>query len=278
MREAQSTTERGKAGVLETIQDAPFPLYVNPTWRERFPWLLQGTTGRGSLQGSPEMEDGSLRRHPDFRLFGPNATEDPLLAWRRLREWSAFPLVVHSQQPHGTAVLTHRGGGQGLVLGPDADGHLTADPGVLLAITVADCVPVFIVVPQLPAVALLHAGWRGVAQGALASLLEELKARLGTPPQQVELHLGPAICGECYQVGRDVAEALGESLPSGLAESRVDLRTILMRQAESLGVPGGAVTVSEHCTLCGPGHFYSHRGGAPERQVAIMGIRWSAAA
>lgn len=275
VREAQLEVERGKAGVLETVRDAPFPLFVHPAWQERFPWLLQGTTGRGPLQGSPGAGGEAPQQSADFRLFGTDSLQDALLSWRQLREWSAFPLVAHSRQPHGTAVLVHRRGGQGLVLGPDADGHLTSDPGVLLTITVADCVPVFAVVPHLPAVGLVHAGWRGVARGALATLLEELEVRLGVQPDEAELHLGPAICGSCYQVGRDVAKALGETLPHGVAEGTVDLRAILLRQAQSLGVPTGSVSVSEHCTLCGPGPFYSHRGGAPRRQVAILGIRWS---
>ncbi len=85
------------------------------------------------------------------------------------------------------------------------------------------------------------------------------------------MHLGPAICGECYEVGPEVFEALDLEVPPDPAP--VDMRAALARQTRSAGVPTENVTVSDVCTLCGDRNLFSHRAGRSERQVAVIGIR-----
>src|SRR5690606_18360795 len=104
---------------------------------------------------------------------------------------------------------------------PAIDGHATRAPGLLLAVSVADCVPVSLVDPERRAVALLHAGWRGAAAGILERGLEVLAERLLARPEDLHVHLGPAICGGCYEVGPEVHRALG--LPEPPAPAPVDL-------------------------------------------------------
>src|SRR2546422_7393459 len=90
--------------------------------------------------------------------------------WRVLRAafQPAFPAVVLSHQIHGTAVQWHRAGQDGWLILDGVDGHATRTPGVLLTVTVADCVPVYLIAPQKRVVALLHAGRRGTAGGGAA--------------------------------------------------------------------------------------------------------------
>ena len=142
---------------------------------------------------------------------------------------------------------------------------------MLLAVTVADCVPVYLVDPEHRAVALLHAGWRGTAAGIVEAGVATLAAQFGTLPTDLHLHLGPAICGDCYEVGPEVFRALGLSEPSG--PEPVDVRAVLTGQAHALGVRHGRVSFSGACTLCGDGGYFSHRRGDRERQVAFLGIR-----
>ncbi len=85
------------------------------------------------------------------------------------------------------------------------------------------------------------------------------------------VHLGPAICGACYEVGPEVFEALGKPAPPSPAP--VDVREVLVSQAQAIGVPEAHVSVSNDCTLCGESGFFSHRGGRPERQAAVLGVR-----
>ena len=83
-------------------------------------------------------------------------------------------------------------------------------------------------------------------------------------------HLGPAICGACYEVGPEVHEALGQPPPTDNAP--IDLRAVQAHQLIEAGVAPERITVSAHCTRCGTG-FFSHRAGDAGRQLGVLGIR-----
>ena len=179
--------------------------------------------------------------------------------------------MVRSLQVHGKEVAFHPGsGGSRSTADPEADGHLTRMPGVLLSVTVADCVPVFLVDPRRRGVGVLHAGWRGSAAGILEAGIDLMKSHLGSEAEGISVHLGPAICGSCYEVGPEVHAALG--LPEPPGPRAVDLRGVLARRAVSVGVPRRKVTISSWCTLCGDSPFYSHRAGHEERQLGFIGL------
>jgi YfiH family protein len=234
--------------------------WVHPEWEARFPWLAQGTTGRMPLEGSGDF---SL-----FRETGPPASR---VIWEELMQSLGFPGAVHSHQLHGVALLSHQQRVRGLELGEPADGHITRVPGVLLAVTVADCTPVFLVDPETRGAALLHAGWRSTVGGILRDGVERLGSECGAKVEDLFLHLGPAICGECYEVGPEVHEALGLPVPDG--PEPVDLRGFQAQVALEMGLRPGRITRSSHCTRCTGSPFFSHRGGDSERQIGYLGIR-----
>lgn len=246
-----------------TVREHPLPLAIpafgHPEWAERFPWLVQGTTARGN-EGTPF----------DLRLFGREPVAAVLERWRALRRATACPRAVHAYQVHGARVLEHRMGPEGLLIADDADGHVTAASGTLLTVSVADCVPVFLVAPERRVVAALHAGWRGVAAGVIEAGVDLLRRSYGVAPDALHVHLGPAICGECYEVGPEVHEALRLPRPDG--NMPVDLRKTAARRAEAVGVRGDRITVSAFCTRCGDSPFFSHRAGCTERQVGFIGM------
>lgn len=246
--------------MTEEFGAGSLPVASRAEWREGFPWLVQGITARGP--GEVPF---------DLGLFGPGAAGEVQERWAALARELAVRRVVVGHQVHGRGVRVHGEGPPGLAVLPATDGHATRVPGVLLAVTVADCVPVLAVDPGRRTVAALHAGWRGVAAGILEEGLGILADRFGTLPAEVELHLGPAICGTCYQVGPEVHAALGLSSPE--APRPVDLRAVLARRAVHAGVCPGRITVSAWCTRCGDSPFFSHRAGHPQRQVAFLGIR-----
>ena len=80
------------------------------------------------------------------------------------------------------------------------------------------------------------------------------------------LHLGPAICGRCYQVGPDVFEQLTGW--QTIRNRHVDLRALLAEQAKEMGVR--QLSASPHCTRCDNDRFFSHRAGDAGRQVAVI--------
>ena len=247
--------------MTEEIAQQDVPLYAVKEWADRFPWVFAGITHAGS---GPDPFD--------LRLFGEPTSLRAPARWRNLLQASAFETVVHARQVHETRIVVHDQPGRGVREAEGAaDGHATADPGVLLAVTVADCVPIYLLDPQARAVALLHGGWRGIAAGILPRGITLLGTRWGTDPGHLLLHLGPAICGTCYTVGPEVFSALGADVPSQAAP--VDVRGVLAQQARAAGVPPKSITISGLCTLCGDGNLFSHRGGRSERQVAVLGIR-----
>lgn len=256
---ANGPIEPGLPSGVRSIREAPregeVPLHVHPEWSEDLPWLLQGTTGTG------EADDPF-----DLGLFGATPVGVALDRWRRLREAVGVVAAVHSLQVHGREVERHGALVPGLHVSEGYDGHVTGRSGVLLTVSVADCVPISLVDPKRRRIALLHGGWRGTAAGILSAGLDEL----GADPASLRVHLGPAICGRCYEVGPEVHEALGLPRPTGRA--RVDVRAVQARQVLEAGVAARHVTVSEHCTRCGSG-FFSHRAGSAGRQLGVMALR-----
>ena len=216
-----------------------------PGWEARFPWLSAGTTRR--TPGAVDL--------PDSLAFAVGS------GWRS---------VVRSRQVHGALTRVHTDVPAGSSVAGDGDGHATREPGVLLTVTLADCVPVFIVDPGRKAVALLHAGWRGVAAGVVESGFGVMAGTFGSTLSELVVHLGPAICGRCYEVGPEVFTALGKMSPGRPAP--INLRGVIRRRAVASGIEGDQLSVSRECTLCGDGRYFSHRRGDQGRHRAFIGI------
>jgi YfiH family protein len=240
------------------IRAGDFPLYVHPDWASWWPWLVQGTTARGQ-QGL------------DLGLFGTVPVGEAMAGWRRLREAVGMGSTVHARQVHGAKLLWHVAPCGALGLHDGADGHATAAADLLLTVSVADCVPIFVVSPERRAVALLHGGWRGIAAGILEAGIEMLCDRTATRPAELHVHCGPAICGECYEVGPEVMLALGAD--TGGRKAHLDVRAHVANRARTAGIAADRITLSTHCTRCGGGVFWSHRGGCAQRQLGVLGLR-----
>ncbi|HEX6816445.1 MAG TPA: polyphenol oxidase family protein [Gemmatimonadaceae bacterium] len=185
--------------------------------------------------------------------------------WSLVESLRAYaPRLATSRQVHGNLVLVHRLTWDGWLRTDAADGHVAPERGTALAITVADCVPVFIAHPG-GACALLHAGWRGTAARILERGVTEL-LRSGLDARDLRVHLGPSICGRCYEVGPDVYQQLvGQSIS---APACVDLRAILAQQARDAGLTH--ISISGRCTRCDNDRFFSHRAGDAGRMLAVM--------
>jgi len=245
--------------VAETLLPGELPLFAIEQWQSRFPWLFHATTGAGS----PDEPF-------DLSFFGSTRAGTVMEHWRDVRSATGFDRIVHARQVHEATVLVHTNTEPGINIRDDADGHVTTVRGVLLAVSVADCVPVFIVDAKARAIALLHAGWRGCAAGILEDGLRTLQRVTYVGLNDVHVHFGPSICGDCYQVGPEVFQAM--KLPVPATSTPLDLRAALADRARSAGVPADNISISRHCTRCGEG-FFSHRRGHRERQMALLGLR-----
>jgi YfiH family protein len=201
-----------------------------------------------------------------FNLGGAEPAAEVFGRWWALRAQLAPRAVrlASAHQVHGTEILVHHGDWEGWLRAPAADGHITFTPGTAMVVSLADCVPVFIGHPS-GAAGVVHAGWRGTAAGILPGAIAGFTSR-GLRAGDLVVHLGPAICGGCYEVGVDVYAQLTGTAPD--APRTIDLRALLARAAREAGVR--QITTSDSCTRCHNARFFSHRCGDSGRQLGVI--------
>ena len=244
------------ATLRETALEGAFPRYEVPGWRERY-GLVAGITGRDF----------------DLGLWSEQPVGQVMHRWRALHaSESCLRASVLGQQVHGDRVAWHEGGMVGWTQLEGVDGDATDRSGLMLTVTGAVCIPVYLAAPALGGLALLHAGWRGTAAGILARGVEALAHRVRVEPYEMVMHCGVGICGNCYEVGREVMDGLGQRA-EGDGPWHVDLRAVLAEQGRRLGISD--ITVSEWCSAHDTDRFYSHRRsrGTDGRMAAYLGAK-----
>jgi hypothetical protein len=172
--------------------------------------------------------------------------------------------LASATQVHGNHVIQHVGNWRGWLRGEDADGHLSIRRGTAMAVTVADCVPVFLAHPS-GATAALHSGWRGTAARITQQALAQFGVQ-GLSASDFRLHCGPAICGKCYEVSASVYAKLTGRDPG--KPTTIDLRALIADHARDMGVK--QISSSQLCTRCDNDRFYSHRAGDAGRQLGVI--------
>jgi polyphenol oxidase len=162
-----------------------------------------------------------------------------------------------NRQIHSSTVRRAEAGSRGR----PADGLWTDEPGLPILAMAADCLPIALVRAggEEPAVAVLHAGWRGILGGIIG---EGVRALGGT----VHAAIGPGIGPCCYEVGPDVEERFAAAYGPALGDGRnLDLWTAAERALRSAGA--GDVHRLDLCTHCNPDRFFSHRRTGKPRGV-----------
>jgi len=96
---------------------------------------------------------------------------------------------------------------------PVADAAVTTTPGRVLAVLTADCIPLIVAARGAPGLAVVHAGWRGLAQGVVEAAVGALRAKVGDQ-QALQAWIGPCIGPFAYEVGADVRDAFDASVRS----------------------------------------------------------------
>ena len=171
--------------------------------------------------------------------------------------------VVSPCQVHGHRVVRVGRADGGQVI-PETDALISDEPGVVLLLRFADCVPVLFFDPDAGAVGLAHAGWRGTAAGVVSATVEALEEAFGSRQEALWAGVGPGIAPEDYEVGEEVVAAIAHTLPPGTPVARqqggrwrLDLPGAVAAQLREAGV--GRVEVSRLHTSCNLDEWYSHR-------------------
>jgi hypothetical protein len=155
------------------------------------------------------------------------------------------------------------------------DALITETQDLWLAISVADCTPVFLADPGRSAVAAIHAGWRGSAESIVVKAVERMKAEFGTAPKDLLAFIGPSAGACCYEVGDEVAGRFRAAVVQIRNEKRyLDLKLENAEQLKDSGVSGSNIEISPLCTICNPELLHSYRrdGKRSGRMMGVIGM------
>ncbi|HTT52050.1 MAG TPA: peptidoglycan editing factor PgeF [Streptosporangiaceae bacterium] len=191
---------------------------------------------------------------------------------------------VFCEQSHGNhvATVTAADRGRGTLRRADAIGQtdavVTRDPGTVLVVLVADCVPIILIDPQAQVLGCVHAGWRGTVAGVTGAALHAMRS-LGAQPERILAAVGPAIAADRYQVGDDVAAAAhsyftgqldGILRPDGTGRWLFDLPAANRRILRQSGLPDRQILGPGLATGGMDGLFFSDREARPCGRFAAL--------
>ncbi|MBI4399078.1 MAG: peptidoglycan editing factor PgeF [Candidatus Omnitrophica bacterium] len=139
------------------------------------------------------------------------------------------------------------------------DAACTAEPGIMLTVRTADCVPVFLYDPVRGAIALIHAGWRGARLGIVPKTVEKMVLHSAGDPGNFKVLLGPSIRACCYEFGPDEVPEFRPFIRTVGGQNHLDLAAYLHTEIEETGIPAESIFDSGLCTDCHADDFYSYR-------------------
>lgn len=184
--------------------------------------------------------------------------------------------IVSAKLIHGDKIEIVSTTDKGKVI-PDADGLVTRARNLFLALTVADCLPVVLYHPEQHVMALLHAGWRGLAADIVPKAVNTLVSKFGVRPADLHAYIGPGVEQHHYEVQEDLVKQFAD-FPSAveLQSGRylLDLKLIATQQLTGSGVPKSNISVSPECTYCESGKYFSFRRDkqTPVKPMLVLAV------
>lgn len=180
--------------------------------------------------------------------------------------------VVRGEQVHGDTI-SHA---DSALTFPDTDALLTRKENLLLAVSVADCVPVLIFDRRLKIAAAVHSGWKGTEKNIVGKTANVLRHELNSKPEDVVAFIGPSAGVCCYEVGEDVARHFSERYLKAAGKPgkfMLDLKRAIASQLIGAGVPERNIDVSEYCSICNLNfHSFRRDGVSSGRMLAAIAI------
>lgn len=207
---------------------------------------MTGSSSSGMLQFTEYQLPGAcaFSTHVGFNICRYTGVSQPVDGDLRLLseavgvsvDCMVFPRQTHSAN---VAVVSSLPAGEL----EETDAVVTCLPGALVGVNTADCVPLLMVDSEAGVVAACHCGWRGILAGIAGKTLEAMRG-LGARPERVHAVIGPHICGDCFEVGEDVAARFPRrALVGGYGKPHVDLSAAI-----ALQIPGVEIGLSGLCS------------------------------
>jgi len=249
--------------------------HIKVTKWENYKGLLHGFFGRaGGRSAAPYAGlNTSYRVGDDPKVVSQNVCDVKLAAGIHDGR------VVTMRQVHGNHIVEVKD--KKLKEAGEADGMISGEADLYLAVLTADCVPLLFVAPEQKLVAAVHAGWRGTLAGIAAKTVRLFKSQYDVEADDLEVALGPSIGSCCYEVKDDVAGPLMKrwgrlTTPSIVVKdgkSFVNLRRLNRDILRAAGVPGSQLYQIGPCTSCAADDFFSYRRERSDtgRQMSLIG-------
>lgn len=182
--------------------------------------------------------------------------------------------MTGTKQTHTTVVIEadSRLRGNGITrpqILEDVDGFVTSEKNICLVTSYADCVPLFFVDVKKHVIGLSHSGWRGTAGNICKNTVEQMQKLYNSRPKDLVTFIGPSICGECYEVSRELLEPFGRNfnekemdmifLYKGNDKYLLNLSWANVLNMKKAGIPSENIYVTDVCTCCNSDILFSHR-------------------
>lgn len=190
--------------------------------------------------------------------------------WSQMADELGFSRIAQLRQVHGSTVK--RVCDHSHPPYERADALITDTPGLLLLVRVADCAAVFLFDPVRRAIALVHAGWKGLASGIIHSAVSAMGQDFGSDPSRLLVSVGPSLGPCCASFTNPEEELPGRFHAFIREEKRVDLWAIIRDQLDQCGIRESRCEFIEKCTVCNPNYYYSHRRKDEARMGAFLGL------
>jgi YfiH family protein len=157
------------------------------------------------------------------------------------------------------------------------DALITNRPGLLVGVTVADCVPILIYDSEHRAVAAIHAGWRGTVGGIVTRVLSAMHQQFGTLGAQCYAYVGTCIDETTFEVGEEVAGQFEPTFVQVNPHSQkrcANLKAANVSLLNGSSIPAAQIEVSSFSTVLNNSDYFSHRaeGGQTGRMLAVIGM------
>lgn len=244
-------------------------VFIKPRIFENFPLAAAQSTRQGGVSRAP---------YESLNLGLSVGDEPQQVLQNRALFCGALGIstgqLATSRQVHGSEVLIAREPLQA----EGFDAIVTNTPGVVAAVSIADCTPVLIFDPVNRACAAIHAGWRGTVAGITAKTLHTMEEEFGSRPANCLAFIGACISFDAFEVNADVAdhfEATEKRYDALKDKYHVDLKSANRRQLLEAGLPESQVETSPYCTVLNNELFFSHRQekGLTGRMMAVIGMK-----
>lgn len=188
--------------------------------------------------------------------------------------------ILTVKQVHGTdALVVDRGLTPADRFQGGWDALVTDQPGIMVAVRTADCVPILVYDPKRRVVAAIHAGWRGTVAGIVPKTIALMESRFGSSPEHLRISVGPSAGACCYEVDKPVLDRLRQKCPNWGkvvrdrrgSKAHLDLKMLIREQALAAGASPESITAVNLCTICHEDLFFSYR-----REGKVIGTMVSA--